>query len=223
MANPSWMIDLSGRVFERLTVLAEAPRLARAKRKWTCRCSCGELRIVDQDKLTRGTTLSCGCLGGERRGESVRTHGCSHTAEHKAYRAIKRRCTNPVERSYKNYGARGISMCQGWTDSFDLFLSDMGPRPPGMSIDRIDVNGGYWCGRCNECASTSRPSNCRWADKYQQARNTTRSVLTADDVKTIREMHRLVRSPDAISKALGLCNATVSGIVYGQKWPVGTV
>lgn len=84
--------------------------------------------------------------------------------------SMRRRCRKDGP---PGYAGRGIAVCEGWQASFDAFLVDMGPKPtPAHSIDRIDNDGGYWCGKCPECVAANRPANCRWATKTEQARNT---------------------------------------------------
>ena len=92
--------------------------------------------------------------------------------------SIRQRCTDPACPSFEHYGGRGIQMCERWANSVDAFVVDMGPRPEGHSIDRIDVNGHY------------EPSNCRWATREQQARNKRNTKLSDDDVRNILEAVR---------------------------------
>jgi len=95
------------------------------------------------------------------------THHGSGTPAYVSWAAMRDRCLNPKSTSYADYGARGITICKRWLDSFDNFLADMGPRPRGKSIDRIDVNGNYI------------KSNCRWATKKMQAKNQRRNSKPA--------------------------------------------
>ena len=81
-----------------------------------------------------------------------------------------RRCTVPTTVAYHRYGGRGISVCEHWT-VFENFYADMGDPPDGLTIDRIDNDGGYWCGHCIHCGRLGRKPNCQWATRLQQARN----------------------------------------------------
>lgn len=84
---------------------------------------------------------------------------------------MKQRCFNPNSLVYKNYGGRGITVCAGWKNSYKDFLADMGIPPKGRTIDRIDNDGGYWCGHCDECILNGWKMNCRWATKQEQMEN----------------------------------------------------
>lgn len=148
--------DLAGQVFHELTVLSLARRSARGLNYWTCRCSCGNTKVVQQSHLRSGTTKGCGCQKG--------THRLSHTSEYHIWQTMKARCGNPNNRKYKDYGERGIRVCDRWLKSFETFFRDIGAKPfPDHSIDRINNDGDY------------EPSNCRWASRTQQARNTRRT------------------------------------------------
>jgi hypothetical protein len=158
-------IDLMGRRFGRLVVIAEADserapsgslvRMVRVR----CDC-CGTERVVRVTHLRNGHTSGCGKKHGNARGGK-------QTVEYMSWVSMKQRCLNPAARQYKNYGARGITVCNRWLEGedgksgFECFLADMGPRPsPEYSIDRYPDNDGDYCS-----------SNCRWATKAEQRRN----------------------------------------------------
>ena len=175
-------IDLSGQRFERLLVIKQAERIKPKVTRWHCVCDCGKEVTVDTRHLRHNGTKSCGCLKSEVSGNINKTHGLTDSKEYKIWCGMKRRCYNKNERSYKNYGARGITVCKEWIDSFENFLFDMGKCPDGFSIERKDVNGQY----CKE--------NCVWIPLVDQGANRTSNVLITFDgmTKTVSEWARFV-------------------------------
>lgn len=140
--------------FGLLVVLEDAGKSKHRKTILKCQCDCGNTTIVQKTDLCAGKTRSCGCMQGGI------THGMSHTPEYKAWRDLIQRCTNPNNKRYKDYGGRGITVCDRWRNSFEAFHKDMGPKPdPKYSIDRINNDLGY-------C-----PDNCEWSDDTKQIRN----------------------------------------------------
>ena len=154
------LIDLTGKTFERLTVLARVGVTKSRDSKWECRCECGTVTVVTGGNLKSGTTKSCGCFTKDR----MTTHGLIHDPLYNVWLGIKARTTNPNNSHFKYYGDRGISMLLRWQANPESFikyiLSALGPKPtPQHSIDRIDNDKGYI------------PGNLRWADAKTQASN----------------------------------------------------
>jgi hypothetical protein len=117
--------------------------------------------------------------------------------------AMKNRCYLPTTKSYKNYGGRGIGVCQAWRDSYINFITDMGSRPSkGMTLDRVDNNAGYTCGHCDDCIAHGWHANVRWATRLQQSHNSSAVHWIEHDGKrlTISDWTRLKKlTPGTIS------------------------
>ena len=155
--------NLEGQTFGRLLVLCRNGTKD-GRVLWDCRCQCGTAVLAVSNALTAGHTKSCGCWRDERNrsteikhGHATRSNG--HSPTYRTWQAMLTRCTNINVPSYKDYGARGISVHPAWL-VFENFLTDMGVKPKGTSIERKDNEKGY------------RPDNCKWATKTEQARNT---------------------------------------------------
>src|SRR6266550_2289735 len=148
-----------GQTFGQLKVIADLPHVPGTKRKSECLCACGKIRVVSHSNLVSRHTLSCGCLhlahGHNRVGFRSPTYN--------SWWSLFGRCENPKNAGFGDYGGRGIAVCPRWRDSFEHFLEDMGERPLGMSIERINNDKGY------------EPGNCRWATAKEQSRNTRRN------------------------------------------------
>lgn len=150
--------NLVGNIYGRLTVLEYVGKTKGRSSIWKCICECGEEVNILGRSLKAGATKSCGCLNRDTRTK----HGWSKTYEYEAWLNMKSRCYNLKNKSYKDYGERGIIVCNRWIDEkegFYNFIEDMGLRPEDTSLDRINVEGDY------------TPENCRWADDGEQVRN----------------------------------------------------
>jgi hypothetical protein len=147
---------VSGKRFERLTVVSgEIVTDPDGRPALECSCDCGATILVRRSQLTAGRKRSCGCL----RSDTNTTHGQTGSREYRSWCSVIQRCTNPLSNSWSRYGGRGITVCATWAASFERFLADMGPRPPGTTLDRKDNSLGY------------EKSNCRWATPKEQQRN----------------------------------------------------
>lgn len=154
-------VDLTGRRIGRLRVLRYNGYRKRFH-FWLTRCDCGVEKSFRHDVLvSRNHRNSCGCLWIERVVAANTKHGKCKTPEYTAWCLMISRCTNNKKAEWHRYGGRGIRVCRRWRHSFQSFLDDMGQRPsPRHSLDRVKNNGDY------------KPSNCRWATKIEQSRNT---------------------------------------------------
>lgn len=180
-------VDLTGRKFSFLTVVGQSPDRARDGRiRWDCVCDCGRRVTHATSNLNSSTATSCGCLTKQKQIAARTTHGWTGTSTYEIWCGIIRRCTNPKCTAYDRYGGRGISVCDRWL-SFEAFLADMGERPAGRSIDRINNDGNY------------EPGNCRWATTAQQQANKSNNrMLTHNGVTaTIAEWSKRVGIPQA--------------------------
>jgi len=157
-----------GRRFTRLIVLEYSGRSKNGHTRWLCRCDCGNTVDVDRSHLVGGKIQSCKCLNKERIRAAQFKHGLTKRgvkwpSGYSSWSNMLQRCYNKRNQDYKHYGGRGIVVCDRWK-KFKNFYLDMGPKPKGLSIDRINNNGNY------------EPSNCRWATQKEQMNNTRRST-----------------------------------------------
>lgn len=195
-----------------LTVIERTP----LRSKWRCiiyrfRCDCGNEVQRTAEPIRAGVVVSCGCHGRSARAAAKTKHGHAvRGSAHPLYFTwtnMRGRCNNPLDANYKHYGGRGISVCARW-DDFSAFLEDMGEKPsPDHSIDRIDNNGNY------------EPSNCRWATKLTQSRNTRtcKPVRSSDG----REFVSLTEAAEAVGVTAGEIGKCASGkqkTAGGLEW-----
>lgn len=147
---------LIGKKFNRLLVLSKNSKTKSGNTKYLCICDCGNKSIVNGSKLKNQTTKSCGCF---RRDQNT-THGLStkNKREYSSWQNMKSRCSNPNATQYKDYGGSGVRVCKRW-HSFKNFFDDMGDRPKGKTLDRINCYGNY------------TPNNCKWSTYSEQQYN----------------------------------------------------
>lgn len=157
---PAKRIELEGQRFGRLTVIEPAEKIKGRQWQYRVVCDCGTERIIFGTNLRSGYTTSCGCLRREETGKRFATHGHSNprTPTYTSWMSMRMRCNNPNAPKYSIYGGRGITICDHW-DSFENFLADMGERPEGTTLDRVNPDGNY------------EPANCRWATVKEQNNN----------------------------------------------------
>lgn len=175
------MKDMTGLKFGRLKVIEVDGRDKRGEYYWKCLCDCGNYKRVSGNKLRSGNTSSCGCFQREYRlsGVANKKHGKTNSKLYVIWINMKARCRNPKNSMYKNYGGRGILICDEWAESFEAFMKWANDHnySDGLSIERINVNGNY------------EPNNCKWIKPVEQYLNRTDShmVTAYGRTQTIKE------------------------------------
>lgn len=204
------MIDISGKKYNRLTAIKPIGRRKSGNYIWLCKCECGKFCEVEGSLLRSGKQLSCGCYISERITKMNTKHNGFGTRLYEIWRQMHRRCYGEFQQSYKDYGGRGISVCDEWHD-FSVFRewAYKNGYSETLTIDRIDVNGNY------------KPSNCRWATMKQQANNR-RSNHT---IKYIGVSHTISEWADILGvnqttlwKKLQMNNWDLSKVKEVAKW-----
>lgn len=170
----------AGQRFGRWTVIAKTTNGSSAKRRFICKCDCGNTGAVAASVLVHGTSKSCGCLRAEVTATTHRIHGhasVKNTSKtYDVWLQMRGRCQRATHKDFKYYGGRGITICERW-EKFENFLADMGEAPLGLTIERRDKNGNY------------EPGNCSWESRTVQMNNTRLNVLVTehDGTFTLKE------------------------------------
>ena len=161
-------IDMTGKRFNRLTVIGRGANSSQGKAMWICECDCGNIVTVCGCNLRNSHTQSCGCLQCEQTSKASRTHGMTRTRIYHVWKQMRQRCLNPNHRRFGDWGGRGITICQEWQDSFEAFYDHVSQLPhfdeARYSLDRKNNDGNY------------EPGNVRWASPKEQSNNRRRKV-----------------------------------------------
>lgn len=172
-------IDLTGKKFNKLSVLKREINIKYKYPMWLCKCDCGNKKMVSSHNLLRNHTKSCGCLLKKNKGIIKHKHAKKGKVSRTyiTWQSMNSRCNNPNNTIYKYYGKHGIKVCKRWSNKnpkgFQNFLEDMGERPKGQSIDRVNNDGNY------------NPKNCKWSTSKEQCRNRRSNHLITFKNKTL--------------------------------------
>lgn len=208
--------DITGKTFNKLTALyrgesSTSPSGGRSTR-WHFRCECGTEILVNLRNVKSGNTVSCGCYFKSISTEMNKTHGESNSkgqrgsGEYQIWSSMIKRCRNPNDENFHNYGGRGITVCKRWIKSFDSFLKDMGRRPKEKSLDRINNNKGY------------SKTNCRWATREEQGQNTRKTKLSPELVASIFEMRSAGTKVSSLASVMGVSCSLVYQVLNRNIW-----
>jgi hypothetical protein len=199
--------NLTGMIFGRLTVGNYSHHSSSGHDQWVCKCSCGNSTTVGSYALFDGRTVSCGCYGMEQRMKAIVKHRQSKTKVYFRWKSMHKRCSNPNDRQFMDYGGRGIRVCDRWRE-FENFLSDMGQPPLGGMLERIDNNSDY------------SPENCKWATRTEQNNNTRKNrFIEHGGVRlTISQWaRRLGITPALLSARIGRLGWTMERAMTGYE------
>lgn len=197
--------DLVGKRFGMLLIKSFAGYNKRYRSLWNCTCDCGRevVRIGINLEMVPGLH-SCGCWNQKRSALQLTSHGFSKPSQkcraYKSWVSMRRRCNSPGDKDYPRYGGRGIKICDRW-NSFELFMQDMGERPAGTTLGRIDNDGPY------------SPENCRWETPVQQINNTSVNVFLTHEGRT--------QTIAQWAKEIGMRHDTLCRRIFTRNWAVG--
>jgi hypothetical protein len=200
MASGRFAKDISGQRFGRWLALEKTEMDSQGHMGFLCRCDCGTEKVVKGYKLKRGDSLSCGCLRNELSSERERTHGLTKHPLFVVWCGMMNRCYSEKSPAFKDYGGRGITVCERW-HSVENFVADNAPGyAPSLSLDRIDNDGSY------------TPENVRWADRKAQSRNRRSNVMLTYQGKT--------QTLFEWAAEVGIAPRTLWARIRERGWPV---
>jgi hypothetical protein len=208
------MQDMVGKRYGMWTVLS----ITDGRYMLLCRCDCGKEKPVYKYDLQLGKSTNCGCRRLQQMQAALGGHGLSCTPAYAVWCNMVSRCENPNSGGYHNYGGRGITICSGLRDPA-TFVSEVGQPEDGMTLDRIDNDLGYWCGRCSECRRKQRDRNVRWATRKQQMNNVRKNHIirwdgkdfTLSQLAELAELHPMVLY-SRLRNGWDLCTALITRV-----------
>lgn len=196
--------DVIGQRFGKLTVQSGFQDGSRYRLK--CVCDCGNECSPRMDTVLAGNCISCGCMVNAFNRNGATVDGKKQTVEYSTWAGMRSRCNDPKDKAYHRYGGRGIKVCERWND-FINFLSDMGEKPEGHSIERINNDLGY------------SPENCKWATHIEQSRNKRTSAYSEIQARIVLGMLSKGFRGIHVSKLTGIDEGTIANIKNGYSWP----
>lgn len=183
-----------------MELIKDAGKSRHGKRLGLYKCHCGTEKVLEQYRVNNGTTKSCGCIQGEK-------HGDSHTRLYNIWSGMKARCNNNKHTQYKDYGGRGIKLCDEWKNSYTSFKqwATSNGYTDELTIDRIDVNGDY------------AQSNCRWVNHKVQNNNTRTNHYIEDGVTLTEKCEELGVDPKLVSARINTQGMTFEEAIEKPK------
>lgn len=204
--------DITGEKYGRLKVIRRVENDRFQNAQWECLCDCGNIVVATGHSLRSGHTKSCGCLQKEKAADTMKetmtTHGLTNHPLYRIWSGMIKRCVNPKCKAYKNYGKRGVSVCEEWMNSFKTFYDDViDGYKPGLELDRINNDANY----CKEnCHWVSTQRNCRNKRNNHMVETPWGEMCIADLADTLNEpymkIYKQIKRGWTIDKIISKCN-----------------